>query len=117
MDRVTRVLDVAHAECVEVLYNYTKCDVEVDDLDDLLTEANEYVVRLFLPKDFSQTTLNLIAKCIHEYLVACVMVDWLGITNPQASAKWIARSETMLSKIREMMNHHTGITRRRMSPF
>lgn len=117
VDRVTRVLDLAHADCVEALYNYTKRDVEESDMDDTLSEPEEYVIRLFLPKDFSQTTLNLIAKSVHEYLVACVMADWLSITNPPASAKWTERSKLLLDAIKNKMNHRNSITRRRMSPF
>lgn len=117
VDRVTRVLDLAHADCVEALYSYTKRDVEESELDDVLTEPEEYVIQLFLPKDFSQTTLNLIAKSVHEYMVACVMADWLSITNPQASAKWAEKAAALMEAIKNRMNHRAGTTRRRMSPF
>lgn len=117
VDRVTRVLDLAHADCVEALYSYTKRDIEEEELDDILTEPDEYVILLFLPKDFSQTTLNLIAKSVHEYLVACVMADWLSITNPQAAIKWAERSKALLEDIKNRLNHRMGITRRRLSPF
>lgn len=117
VDRITRVLAIAHATCVEALYSYTKHDIEEDNINNILTEPEEYLIRLFLPKEFSQTTLNLIAKCVHEYLVICAMEDWLSITNPPASSKWAERGKGLLEKIKELVNHHQGITRRRSAPF
>ncbi|MDO4165548.1 MAG: hypothetical protein Q4D56_14380, partial [Bacteroides sp.] len=62
VDRVTRVLNLAHSECVEMLYPYTKEEIpdEQEALDDVLEEPEEYNIELALPKGFSLSTVKLL---------------------------------------------------------
>lgn len=64
VDRVTRVLNMAHAECVEMLYPYTKEEIpdEQEALDDVLTEPEVYEIKLTLPERFSLTTLRILSS-------------------------------------------------------
>lgn len=120
VDRVTRVLNLAHAECVEMLYPYTKEEIEdgsTPELNDVLAVQEEYTIELTLPSTFSKTTVNLLANLIHEYLVCRVLQDWFSITYPDASAAWAEKLMAVKEKISTAIMSRTKSLRRRMSPF
>ena len=119
VDRVTRVLNTAYAECVEMLYPYTKEEIpeEQEALDDVLKEPETYEIELTLPETFSLTTLRLLEELIHEYLVCRVLADWMSITNPESEANWQRKFTTLREKIRTALVSRTKMTRRKLSPF
>ena len=139
IDRVTRLLDLAHAECEEALFPYTKENVEQEtEMDDTptfvepveetpaeeftneITDAKptgDYVIRLLVPDEYSKTTVRLIVRYIHEYMVCRVLADWLSITNPPAAANWKAKQDEALEGMKEAVNFRTGRVRRTQTPF
>lgn len=119
VDRVTRVLNTAHAECVEMLYPYTKEQIpdEQETLDDVLKEPDTYEINLTLPETFSMTTLRLLEHLIHEYLVCRVLADWMSITNPESEANWQRKFTTLREKIRTALVSRTGKIKRKLKPF
>ena len=91
-DLATRVLNLAHSECVESLYPYTKTPcIQDEKLDDKLVVPEQYEIELALPKQFSRTTVLLLKELIHDYFVCRVLVEWLGITCPTAQPFWKER--------------------------
>ena len=144
IDRVTRLLDLAHAECEEALFPYTKEDVEQEtEMDDTPTyveptadaggtvadpevftddmtaskPTGDYVIRLLVPDEYSKTTVRLIVRYIHEYMVCRVLSDWMSITNPPAAANWKAKQDEALEGMKEAVNFRTGRVRRTQTPF
>lgn len=150
IDRVTRVLDLAHAECEEALFPYTKENVEQEsemddtptyieptaDVEDTMAGSEEtlaeeeftddtpvvkptgdYVIRLLVPDEYSKTTVRLIVRYIHEYMVCRVLSDWMSITNPPAAANWKAKQDEALEGMKETVNFRTGRVRRTQTPF
>lgn len=118
VDRVTRVLALAHAEAVEILFPFTNANVDGnDDLDDMKEQPDEYYVCLNLPAKFSKTTVNLLRHLIHEYLVCRILQDWFSITYPSIAATWQAKVEEVRQKIKEAKAARTGFTKRNMTPF
>ena len=139
IDRVTRLLDLAHAECEEALFPYTKENVEQEtEMDDTPTfvepveetpaeeftneipdakPTGDYVIRLLVPDEYSKTTVRLIVRYIHEYMVCRVLADWLSITNPPAAANWKAKQDEALEGMKEAVNFRTGRVRRTQTPF
>ena len=139
IDRVTRVLDLAHAECEEALFPYTKENVEQEtEMDDTptyvdpveetpaeeftneITDAKptgDYVIRLLVPDEYSKTTVRLIVRYIHEYMVCRVLADWMSITNPPATANWKEKQDEALEGMKEAVNFRTGRVRRTQTPF
>lgn len=118
VDRVTRVLDLAIAQCVELCYPYSKVPVEEEtSMDDTLKETETYVVRLLVPDDFSQTTVVLLERLIHELLVSKVMADWTSITKPESKSNWQEKIESLESDIRRNLNGRCGRVRRTLTPF
>lgn len=118
IDRVTRMLDLAHAECVEALYPYSKEVIDAESsADDVLAEKETYTVSLLLPDDYSKTSLDLLTKYIHEYMVCRVLADWMNITKPDAAANWQAKAEQAKGAAKSLVNYRTGRVRRTQSPF
>ncbi len=119
VNRVTRVLNLAHSECVEMLYPYSKEEIPENQeaLDDVLAAPEEYVISLTLPEGFSLSTLKLLEHLIHEYLVCRVLADWMSITNPKSQANWESKMNSIKSKIQTSLVSRTGPVRRKLKPF
>lgn len=119
VDRVTRVLNLAHSECVEMLYPYTKTEIpdEQEALDDVLDSPEEYAIELTLPVSFSLSTLKLLKHLIHEYLVCRVLSDWMSITNPKSQANWEEKMNILKTKIQTSLVSRSGKVRRKLHPF
>lgn len=111
VDRVTRVLDLGVAMCREMLYPWAKKDIGKTELDDTLTEREQYVIVMNVPSTMSQTTLTLLERQIHEYLVCRGVADWLSITNPQKSETWLAKAAEAESEIRVAIHSRMKRTR------
>lgn len=119
VDRVNRILGVVHAGVVEMLYPYTK-DSELDEyeeVDDRMWVPKEYVVDMTVPEGFSRTTVHLLAKLIHEYMVCMVLYDWLLTTNAEAAGNWRMKADEAKEEIESIRNLRTGKVRRRCHPF
>lgn len=121
IDRVTRMLDLALAHCVEVLYPFSKSDVESGlVLNDNLTETATYTVTLLVPDDFSDTTAKYLEQLIHNLLVYYVLADWMSIANvanPKSAANWAAKAQDVEDEIKGKLNARTGRVRKFQSPF
>lgn len=119
VDRVTRVLNLAHSECVEMLFPYTKNEIQSDGcmLDDKLTEPESYDIILSLPKCFSMTTVRLLKDLVHEYLVCRVLADWMSITNPSSQKNWEVKLEELKTKIKTSLVSRRGKIKRKLKPF
>ena len=119
VDRVNRVLNLAVSEITEQLYPYAKEEINGDTLayDDKASAPDSYAITLKLPSDFAANTVQLITRMIHEYLVYRVLQDWLSITYPDASAKWLDKIEMLVTKIRTALLSRTKTMRRKMKPF
>jgi hypothetical protein len=118
IDRVTRVLNLAFASCVELCYPYSKKEVnERSRRDNELEEEDEYVMKLKVPNDFSETTVTLLEEIIHEYLVYKVVADWMSLTKPESEANWSKKIEDAEQQIRVCLHGRVGRVRRPLSPF
>lgn len=119
IDRVTRVLNLAHAECVEMLFPYSKEEIPEgqEAMTDVMTVPEEYYIVLNLPDGFSLTTLKLLTHLVHEYLVCRVLADWMSITNPGSQANWEEKFRELKTKIQTSLVSRTGKIRRKCKPF
>ncbi len=117
VDRVTRILAVVHAAVIELLYPWTKTEALEEEIDDCLFTPDEYVVELHVPEDVSRTTMHLLSRLIHEYMVYQVLADWLSIMNPQAAANWAAKAEATESEIAKAKSTHKGVFTRQSHPW
>lgn len=104
VDRITRLLNLGVSKCKEIMYPYTKREIYKDILDDTLREPPVYGIVLDLPDGFSQTTVFLLEKLVHEYLVCYAVADWLSITNGSKAEVWLAKADEAESSIRTALN-------------
>lgn len=118
IDRVNRILGVVHAAAVEMLYPYTKREVSDNDvIDDKIWTPKDYKIEMDVPAAMSQTTLHLLNRLIHEYMVSRVMYDWLSITHPEASKNWLDKAYEAEEEINSIKHSRTGVLRRPSYPF
>jgi len=144
VDRATRVMDMAFSRCVEMCFPYSKVpvteagvarpvgervtygtNVETSDTrdgiaveeDDIFNETANYIMKLMVPEEMSLTTLNLLAKYVHEFMVASVLADWLSITKPASQEKWERKMEDAASQISKTIMFRCGRVRRTQTPF
>ena len=111
VDRVTRMLDLAHDDVVERLYPFSQHDIHHPAVDDRLREKPVYGIFLNVPESYSQTTLNLLGKLIHELMVCMAMADWMSITNPPKEETWMRKAEAMLTRINQVKSRTRDRTR------
>ncbi len=117
VDRVTRELDLRIAECRELLYPYTNHGIIRKELNDRLKARDVYAILMKVPEGFSQTTLTLLERLIHEYLVSRAVAEWLSISYPQKAETWRNKAEAADAALRRNLMARMGRTRRRMHPF
>lgn len=117
VDRVTRILAVVHAAVVELLYPFTKQEPVEEEIDNMLWSPEEYHIEVTVPVTFSRTSLHLLSKLIHEYMVYRVMYDWLCITNPEKAGHWLEKAKAVEEQIEDTKNMRTGVLTRKCSPW
>lgn len=118
VDRVTRVLNLAHRECEELLYPWTKLAVEDGTvLDDRLVVPDRYEIVLTVPSTFARTTVELLRDSIHEYMVCRVLQDWLSLTNTPGAAAWDEKLAGIKAKIQQSLLSRTRYVHRKLKPF
>lgn len=118
IDRVTRVLDLAFAQCVDLCFPYTKKELcHHASRDNELEEEDEYVMQLRLPDGFSETSVTYLSKLIHELMVYKVMADWMSITKPESKKNWQEKAEDAEQQVLSMLNARVGRVHRPLRPF
>lgn len=119
VDRVSRILSLVHAEAVELLYPFTKQAVAEESVDDVLEvyTPDEYVIELDVPSSMSRTTIRLLSRQIHEFMVCRVLADWLSITNPQSSGVWLEKARAAEDEIVKAKSVHRGVFTRKLHPW
>jgi len=118
IDRVTRMFDLAFARCLEFCYPYSKRIVDDGTyMTDVLRESPMYGMELLLPDDFSITTVNLLEKYIHEFMVCWALWDWLSITKPSSKTNWQEKLAELEDMIKGTLNARIGRVRLTQSPF
>lgn len=117
-DLATRLLNLAHVECVESLYPYTKTPcIQDETLDDKLVAPSQYEITLSVPSQFSRTTVLLLRELIHDYFVCRVLMEWLGTTYPSAQPFWKERLEQITARLRRALLGRRKPLRRGQSMF
>lgn len=119
VERVMRTLCLAHDECVELLGAYAKTEIEADTtIDDRLTEPEEWRIELEgLPATMSGTSVRMLGKLVHEYMVCRVMQDRLTVTKSSGAADWLERLVAVKAQMKGVLCRRTKPVRRKLSPW
>ncbi len=106
------------AAAIEMLYPYTKQEpVENEVICDNMWTPDEYNIVMKIPTSMSRTTLHLLNRLIHEFMVARVIYDWLSITHPDAARNWLEKALEAEEEINSVKNSRTGVMTRPSHPF
>lgn len=121
IDRTSRTMNLAYFECAELMYPYTKTEIDKHEelvLDNKLEEPDIYVFQLQnLPDTFSITSVFLLEKLLHEYFVCRVLQDRLDITKKESANSWQGKLELIKGKIKKTLCCRMKRVRRTISPF
>jgi hypothetical protein len=118
VDRVNRILAAVFSAAVEMLYPYTKEEPEESEvISDKLWTPEKYQIVMNVPATMSKTTLHLLSRLIHEFMVARVICDWLSITHPESARNWLEKAMEATEEINTIKNSRTGILTRPACPF
>lgn len=118
VDRVNRILGVEHTAVIEMLYPYTKqAPTDNEEICDDMWIPEDYRIEMHIPATMSLTTLHLLSRLIHEFMVARVIYDWLSITHPEAARNWLEKAHEAEEQINTIKNSRTGVLLRRSHPF
>ncbi|MDE6692952.1 MAG: hypothetical protein K2K05_06155 [Muribaculaceae bacterium] len=101
IDRVNRVLGLAHASAVEILYPLTRRRNVFGRIANEIWTPEVYPIRFRCDVRLPDTTAHLLARLIHEYMVCKAVHDWLSITDPTASARWAEKCAEAASALRQ----------------
>lgn len=72
---------------------------------------------MIVPKTFSSTTVMLLVRLIHEYMVYSVLSDWLSVTNAKAAGNWRDKALEAEKEIKSVKNMRREPIVRPMSHF
>lgn len=108
VDRVTRMLDLVHADVVERLYPFTVQELRNPVVDNCLHGRAVYGIVLNVPVEFAQSTLNLLGRLVHELMVCLTVADWMSITNPPKEETWKRKAEGLLERIGQVRSSRKG---------
>lgn len=117
IDRISRVLETSVATARELLYSHTRRPIDRPELDDNLRRCPVFGIALDLPAHFSQTTLVVLQRLIHEYLVCTCVAEWLDITAPDRKEKWMLKALNTKETILRTLQRRRTRTRRRLHPY
>lgn len=96
-----------------------------DDTDSIVEEVNDkfwtptnYRIEMHVPSNFSRTTLHLLVRLIHEWMVYRILADWLLVNKqPDAAAAWTSRAEAVEEQINKAKKHRGSTFTRPLMPW
>lgn len=115
--RVNRTLSIAHGEIMELLLPYSRSELPDEVvIDNSCRTPSEYVCALNVPSTISGTSIHLLAKLAHEYMVCRALADWFLMSKPEASQQWELRGVAATEAMSEAKNFR-GVMTRPLSVF
>lgn len=117
VDIVGRIMDLTFARCVELCFPYSKKEIEEPERDNALCDDDEYVLSLNIPDGFSETTVRLLNKVVHELMVCRVMEYFVSVAKPERTPFYREKGDLLEADLSAALNARTGRVRRPLAPF
>ena len=105
--------ELAHAECVEMLFPYAK--KEITDSEEVQDDG--YSIVITVPKEMSQTTVSLVERQINEYIVSRLIAEWMMVCNIDSHSYWLERYTSIRKQINRTLLSRMKPLRRTSRPF
>lgn len=101
VDRVTRMMDLAHAKVMDILAKFVEHKLDTDTYGhDVLMDVDSYFVMLNIPSYVPGSAIGVLRTYIHEYIISFVMEDWLMLNGEDASM-WTAKKADLTAGIQK----------------
>lgn len=101
IDRIYRVLAVAHATAAEILHPLTCRQHACRRIANEIWIPEVYLLRLRSDIPIPDTTARLLVRLVHEYMVCKAVHDWMSIADPTASARWAEKCAEAANALRQ----------------
>lgn len=108
--------ELAHAECVEMLFPYAKKEI-TENIEDTETPSVSYDIVLTVPQEMSQTTVSLVERQINEYIVSKLIAEWMMVCNIDSHSYWLERYTSIRKQINRTLLSRMKPLRRTSRPF
>lgn len=89
-------------DCINLLYPYSKTPIEhCRHYRKNENEAEAYVIHLTFEHPRSETSIQMVQRLIHDYIVYKCYAEWLAMTVPQVGTYtlWEEKAESVRGKI------------------
>lgn len=118
IDHISRIIGDMHAHAEELLFPLTRRSIIKAVFDNLPSEPDTYITHLHSQSPLSDTTLILLSRLLHQYVVYRAVAEWLSLSHPTSSAKWQEKAAIIAAEIRSSVTSAcVGTLQRRTSPF
>lgn len=125
-DKLARILDSTVEDCREMLFRYTKVEMqgggfESNDWEECvgapMNDEEAYYMEMQMPQGFSKTSVHTMAVYIHDYIVNQALYEWMMIVYQTGADRFWALAEEKRQKIKDASNRSAGRCRLKLHPF
>lgn len=101
IDRVNRTLGLAHASAVEILHPLTRRRQACGRIANEIWTPDAYHILFRHDVWLPDTTVHLLARLAHEYMVGKAMHAWLSMADPTSAARWAEKCAEAANALRQ----------------
>ncbi|MCD8266834.1 MAG: protein-export chaperone SecB [Prevotellaceae bacterium] len=102
VELVSRSLTRSFAECLNMLYPYAREAVEDGyTRDDYLRRKQKYTAALTVPPCYSDSTVELLERLVHDYMVFKALWQLTSLTDPDKAGQWQEKWEEAEERIND----------------
>lgn len=125
-DELARILDASVEDCVELLFRFTKNQMNGGGFDSNeweecigspTNEEDAYYIAMNVPDGFSSTSIHTMTVYIHDYIVYKSLYEWMVLVYPDGADRFNLLAEEKKKKIKDASNRSAGRARIRLHPF
>lgn len=113
LNQISRSIQNAFGTLKTKLSEYLDSNTVYSDNELLASESEDTLtVRLFMPTNYNQATVDSISAALHQYIVNVGTFDWFTITNKADAADYMVLANNNIEQIREALNKRVRPIRR-----
>lgn len=118
LDRVARSMSLAYQLCEGFLHRYTRTDANNGSmLCNAFGWPEVYHMTLNIPDNFSEGSVALAGRLVHEYICTYVIWDYLSLIRAELAPEWYTKLGKLEENIKNTVQLPGGRYRRPLQPF